>query len=762
MTEPGMILGGYRIERLLGRGGMGAVYLGYDTTLHRPVALKVVDGSAERHSSRTRLVREARNAAALNHPNICTIHEVRDDDDSAFIAMEYVEGRSLRQRLDDGPIPVDDAVCYGLQAADALAYAHAHGVIHRDFKAANVIVTPEGRLKIVDFGLARRDDPLAADATTLESAVPRGAAAGTPYAMAPEQVRGDCTDACTDIWALGVLLYEMVTGAKPFNASTTPELFASILRDAPAPVLAAVPARLNGLILACLAKNPNARGTARDLCDGLKEVESQRKERTPAQALVGDSDVTLTAGSRRRILVLPFANISPDRDTEYFADGLTEELIADLSHMECVVVISRTSAMRFKARTKDLRTIARELGVDLVLDGSVRKAKGSLRIAAQLIDTRLDASIWADRFTGADADVFDLQERLSRQIVGAMGVTLTDAETARLSERPIGDPRVYDLYLRARQKLTRFSAQDLDDAVVLLREGLELLGENELLRGTLGHAYIYYINWGVRPDARYLEEVQRCADAVFGLRPDSSHGHSLLGGLEVMRGNLQDAVRHLKRAIAVDSGNAQAVFWLVYCYLTAGQPRSARPLIERELRIDPLSAVNHSLYGWLKIGEGNPEEAVRHYQRACELDPSGPASRAFYGWALAQAGRRREAADYLLAFAKDVVGSVIGELNAGLGNALAGDGIAAHNAIGPLSTNAAQHDAALAHGLSEVYALAGDYDEAFRWLERAVRRGYLDYPFLASVDPLYEGFRADERFVRLMSDVQRRWQAFEV
>ena len=255
----GANVGSYRIERLLGRGGAGTVYLAYDTTLHRQVALKMITALADGETSRARLQREARNAAALNHPNICTVYEVGDANDVAFIAMEYVAGRSLRDRIDAGALPVDEAVRYGLHTADALAYAHEHGVVHRDFKAANAIVGDDGRLKVVDFGLARRDDARLAEGTTFASVVPAGAVAGTPYAMAPEQVRGQAADARTDIWALGVLLYEMVTGARPFESATTADLFSSILRDAPAPMPDTVPIELRAVVERCLEKAPERR-----------------------------------------------------------------------------------------------------------------------------------------------------------------------------------------------------------------------------------------------------------------------------------------------------------------------------------------------------------------------------------------------------------------------------------------------------------------------------------------------------------------------
>ena len=273
VLTPGAALGNYRIDRTLGRGGMGAVCLGYDTALHRQVALKILIGPAGGETPRRLLVREARNAAGLSHPNICTIYEVGEADGLAFIAMEYLEGHSLGERIDAGTLSVDEAIDFGRHAADALAYAHRRGVVHRDLKAANVIVNDDGRLKIVDFGLARRYDASIDAATTQATLVPVGSVAGTPYAMAPEQVRGENADQRTDIWALGVLLYEMASRRKPFEGATTPELFSSILRDAPAALPAGVPVALRAVVERCLEKAPGRRyQDATEVLDALEAI----------------------------------------------------------------------------------------------------------------------------------------------------------------------------------------------------------------------------------------------------------------------------------------------------------------------------------------------------------------------------------------------------------------------------------------------------------------------------------------------------------
>jgi serine/threonine protein kinase len=294
--EPGSTLGSYEIERSLGRGGMGVVLLAHDATLHRKVALKVLASPDGDGTARGRLLREARNAAALNHPNICTVYEVGEADGRAFIAMEYVDGRPLSDRLAESALTVEAVVRHGIEAADALAYAHEHGVIHRDLKAANAIVTTTGRLKLVDFGLARSDDVLLVDATTIASLAPSGVAVGTPYAMAPEQVRGSATDARTDIWALAVLLYEMVSGEKPFYATTIPDLFSSILRDAPAQLPDEVPAELQLVIRHCLERRSRNGATSTH-----RRYVLRSRRFTPAPDRRGPSGARSTKSNESRV-----------------------------------------------------------------------------------------------------------------------------------------------------------------------------------------------------------------------------------------------------------------------------------------------------------------------------------------------------------------------------------------------------------------------------------------------------------------------------
>jgi serine/threonine protein kinase/Tfp pilus assembly protein PilF len=734
---------------------MGAVFLAYDTALHRPVAIKVVEAHGGGPASGVRALLEARSASALSHPNICTVFEVGEAEGAAFIAMEYVDGPSLRDRLKSGALPAEDALRYGLQAADALAHAHERGVVHRDVKAANAIIADTGWLKLVDFGLASRDDRSQSDATTVEPIVPAGVAAGTPYSMAPEQVRGDSSGPAADVWGLGVLLYEMLTGQRPFQGATKAELQASILRDEPRKMAPTISDDVQQVIRWCLEKQPVARSRARDVRDGIKAILSG------SQPAGSDAARPSGAGGRKRVLVLPFANISADPDSDYFADGLTEELIADLSRVGSLMVISRASAMKLKGRPEDMRTMAAKMGVDLVLDGSVRKAKNSLRISVQLVDAAIDSPIWAEKFTAGDEDLFDVQERLSHQIIEAMEITLTRSETDQVASRPISDVRVYDIYLRARHRLVRFSAKDLDEGAALLQQGLSVLKGNELLLAQLGHTYLMYVHWAIRPDPKYLDLAQDCADQVLRQRPGSTHGHGLRGGLEIKRGNLQGAVRHLKEAIRADPANIEAVTWLAYAYMTAGQPQSARPLAEMLVKVDPLTALNHIFIGWLYIAEGTPEGALPHYHRAFELDPEAPLINFLWGFILARTRPPAEAIAHFEQVARTAAGSIFGDLASGFRHALQGDADAARRAITPMTMAAGRQDESIARILANLYGRIGDVDQACTCLEHCGARGNLDYPGMAR-DPALTALHAEPRFQKLLADVKRRWEVFEV
>ncbi|MGE5692451.1 MAG: protein kinase domain-containing protein, partial [Candidatus Zixiibacteriota bacterium] len=426
----------YKILEKLGEGGMGVVYKAQDLRLDRLVALKFLPpplGAEE--EQKKRFFQEAKAASALDHPNICTIHEIdQTDKGQIFICMAYYEGEPLNKKIERGPLKLEEVVSVALQIAQGLAKAHRQGIVHRDIKSGNVVITADGIAKIVDFGLAK----LLGNTTHTKTK-----AVGTPGYISPEQLSGDLADHRVDIWSLGVLLYEMLTGQLPFRGDYEQAVLYAILNEAPAPVSATrkeVPFVLDNVVARCLQKNPASRyQKTEDLIADLKRAEAACCTVQPA----GSATV-------KSVAVLPFDNISPEPENDYFSDGLTEEVITHLSKIRALKVISRTSAMRYKGIKKPLRQIAGELGVEFILEGSVRRQGNDLRITAQLIDAVQDSHLWAEKYRGTLEDVFDIQEKVAGEITGALRLTLSPNEEQDLKHRPTQDPEAFQSYLKGR------------------------------------------------------------------------------------------------------------------------------------------------------------------------------------------------------------------------------------------------------------------------------------------------------------------------
>ena len=364
-----------------------------------------------------------------------------------------------------------------------------------------------------------------------------------------------------------------------------------------------------------------------------------RPARPGPRASAGVQTDGATPGARKSIAVLPFTNLSTDPENAYFADGLTEEVIADLSKVRPLRVISRTSSMVFKDTKKDVKTIAHELGVQYVLQGSVRRAGKQLRISAQLIDASTDDHVWAEHYDGTLEDVFAIQERLARVIVAALELRLTDDEQQRLAERPIRDLHAYECYLRARHESWRWRRDAIDHAIQLLHNGLAIVGDNARLYAALGHAHLQYREAGIDFSERPLDEAERCAHEVFSARARSASGFRLRGWIQYSRGLIQDAVRNLKAALEIDPNDADTLLLLCNCYLISGKVSAARPLIDHVLTLDPLTPLTRCLPGFADVSEGNLQAAVEPYRQMFEMDPGNPMARLFYLWILALNGR---------------------------------------------------------------------------------------------------------------------------
>ena len=540
--------------------------------------------------------------------------------------MPYVEGESLRQRLvREGPLPIEEAKRLVREIGEALHYAHGQGLIHRDVKPENVLLS-QGHALVADFGIARAIGTAARDVLVTQS----GVGLGTPSYMSPEQAEGSReVDGRSDQYGLACVLYELLSGQPPFTGPTAVAVMARHVLDPVPPITTLRPAVTTGVRRAverALAKQAADRFGS--VTEFLAAIEAPNAEAAPA---------------KQGIVVLPFANLSPAPDDAYFADGLMEEVIADLSRVRALTVISRTSSAKLKQTGWDMARIGRELSVRYALEGSVRRAGSTLRITAQLIDIETDAPLWAEKYSGTVDDVFDLQERISRKIVEALRITLTPPEDRELAERPLGDVRAFEYYQRARQEYYRQNPEGLIAARTLAEHGLRVVGPNEALYGILGTVYAWSPVFLAGDEETTLREAEACARRAFELNPSSAQGLSIMGQVAYRRGQAGEAVRLLTQACAADPNNPDAMHQLGGAYLLGGRVGPMREVLTRLVEMDPLTASNHCLLGLSYLFGGDPAGALPSHRRAVEVDPRSTICRVCAAVAMVAAGQEGEA-----------------------------------------------------------------------------------------------------------------------
>ena len=474
-----------------------------------------------------------------------------------------------------------------------------------------------------------------------------------------------------------------------------------------------------------------------------------------------EPSIPSSAFPEKSIVVLPFTDLSPQKDQDYFCDGMTEEIIADLSHVHELLVISRSSAMTFKGSSKTVRDIAKDLNIRYVLEGSVRKAGNDLRITAQLIDAMNDAHIWAEKYSGTLDDIFDIQERVSRSIVKALKLMLTPEEAGRMAERPIGNVAAYDCYLKAKHDVWSFTKEGTERAVQYLRNALDILGENADLYAGLGLAYFQLVNLGIEQE-EYLGKAKEYAQKAFALDPGSPQGHAVRGYVGMLEGDMRGAISHLKKAISADPGDADTVGWLGWFYLVVGKALAAGPLIERSLKMDPVNPNWRMVRGLIDFFEGRFDIAAEHLRESHAMAPHMPAIQFWYALSLAYSGRFAESLS-ILDIDKGAVSSddAFKKMSEFLRAALRGEKDVFSRLQTPDVLRTMKRDLQLSYHAATFCSFLGQPNEALDWLENAINRGFYNSPFM-EVDPFLANIRSEERFKKLMERVKYEWEHFEV
>lgn len=767
---------------------MGAVYLGHDTRLGRQVAIKVVGSSAAgSESAYRRLLREARTASSLNHPNICTIHEVGEEDGRVFIVMELLEGVPLREAARAG-LPPETVLRYGLQIADALAHAHGRGIVHRDLKSANVMITRDGRAKIVDFGLASHAAPAtAADVTRSADTVEgSGSIAGTLLYMAPEVLRGEPADARSDIWALGVMLYEAAAGHLPFEGKTSFDVSGAILRGQPRDLPSRVPAPLVAVIYRCIEKDPAQRyQSAAEVRAALEAIATGAgRSRLPISRSViavaagvvlllliaglvvfrlnrsrsGDSRPAAATGAPivRSIAVLPLANLSGDAAQDYFADGLTQALISSLARVKSLRVISRTSVMRYKGTSKTVPEIARELGIDAVVEGSVARFGDRVRVTAQLIQAATEKHLWSEEYDREVRDVLAMQSEIARAVALRVQAQLSPQEKATLAAaRPI-DPAAYDAFLRGSFYSRHENRQNNETAIRLLEEAVSRDPTFATAHAELAHAYVRRFFYFTPDEKQWQDKALAAVQKALELDPSSADALLARGMLLWTPANgfpHLEAIRAHRQALALNPSLDEAHHQLGLVYMHVGLLPEAEQASQAAVALNPANTMARYRVAVTRLYRGEYQDSLKSFRGiASEFNPSLVAFQ--NAWALLHLERRQEAwaavRDFLKTNPKDEGGALtsIAALLLAMEdkNAQAESTIRRAHKIGEGFGHF--HHTALT--IACAYAVMNRKQEALRWLEETARQGFPCRPLFLN-EPLLANVRNEPAFQELMA-----------
>jgi len=786
----GQTISHYRIVEQIGAGGMGVVFKAQDSRLERAVALKFLpEKLAQQPQALDRFRREARAASALNHPGICTIYDIGEQDGRAFIAMEFIDGETLRSHINGKALPLEEVLELGIEIAEALEAAHAEGIIHRDIKPANIFVTKRGRAKVLDFGLAKLVPKGVASADADSGGEPPdsnsiiGIISGTPSYMSPEQVRGDGLDPRTDIFSLGLLLYEMATGRQAFSGGTGGIIIEAVLTRPPVPVRSinpAIPPRLEEIIDKALHKDRDQRYQhAADLRAELQRLKreldsgSRSGDEGSESAAISNASPPSSTGKQRSqtstgharafrpervsktidsLAVLPFENASRDPEHEYLSDGITASLINILATVPKLRVMAQSTVFRFKGRGIDPQAVGRDLNVRAVLTGRVMQSGGSLRIGAELVDVATGSQLWGAQYDRKPGDIFAIQDEISNEISEKLRLRLTRAQKKRLTRRHTEDPEAYRIYLKGRHHWNRWTEEGFYKAIEYFQQAVEKDPAYALAYAGLADSYVL-LGWNsYLPPNDAFPKAKAAAWKALQFDPDLGEAHApLAAALWLHDWQWQEAQKEFKRCLELNPTYPTANHWYAEYVMTMGRHAEAIAIIKNSQTLDPLSLIINVAIGRDYYLARRYDEALEHLLQTVELDPNYPVTYWVLGLLYMTTGR----CELAIAAGEKAMNLSGGSplMRAALAHSYgkAGRPKEALQILEDL-TKLAKHKYVAPHFFAGIHIGLGENDRALEYLEKSYEE-HSHWLIYLHIDPSMDDLRNDPRFQDLLRRV---------